>query len=95
METKKIKDALRVIKEAKDKKLHCFEIVGVEDGVSYTAFEVLPRKIDFNGNIGEYEYTYAIQEIEKDVMALRVGESMYFQPCRDDKTSKAIILRIV
>lgn len=93
MKTKDIKSALQVIKQVKENGLHCFEIVGVECGQTFNAFEVLPRKIDGNGD--EYEYTYALMEHEKEVMELRVGQSMYFQPCRDDKTSRAIIVRIV
>lgn len=91
MKTKEISNVLQVLKKVKENGLHCFEIVGVEDGQTFNAFETLPREIGCD----EYEYTYALMEHEKDVMALGVGQSMYFQPCRDDKTSRAIVVRIM
>lgn len=42
----------------------------------------------------ECEFIYALQEEIGMVEALSVGEAEYFQPNRDDKTSKGIILRI-
>ncbi len=41
-----------------------------------------------------FEYQYAMQYIIDDVLDLKLNESMYFQPNRDDKSSKGIILRI-
>lgn len=45
------------------------------------------------GNQNEYEYIYALTDILDSVLDLKVDESIYFQPNRDDKTSKGIIRR--
>jgi len=42
----------------------------------------------------ESEMAYSIQERTDDLLDLKKGESMYFQPVRDLKESKGIILRI-
>jgi len=41
----------------------------------------------------QYEFVYAMQEHTDAILDLRKGDSMYFQPNRDDKDSKGIILR--
>jgi hypothetical protein len=45
-----------------------------------------------NDNLPEYEY--AMKDIADMVLDLRVHESIYFQPNRDDKASKGIIYRM-
>ena len=40
------------------------------------------------------ESFYSMQEIIDDIMDLKAGDSMYFQPCRDDNNSKGIIIRV-
>lgn len=40
-----------------------------------------------------YEWEICVEEEEDKVLKLKVGESMYFQPNRDDSTTKGIILR--
>ena len=40
------------------------------------------------------EVRYAVQEVTDELLDLRVNESMYFQPNRDDKDSKGIIVRV-
>lgn len=42
----------------------------------------------------ENEYMFALQEITDTVLDLKKGESMYFQPNRDNGKSRGIILRI-
>lgn len=41
----------------------------------------------------EYEYIYAIQDIADKILDLKIGESMYFQPNRDNDLTKGIITR--
>lgn len=40
------------------------------------------------------EIWYAMDDRLDEVLDLKVGESMYFQPNRDDKKSKGIIFRV-
>ena len=52
---------------------------------------------DFDLNLlenDETETAYALQEQIDAVLDLKINESMYFQPNRDDNNSKAIITRI-
>lgn len=90
---KELENALKIVSDAKKNGVHCFKVLGVENGYDWEAFTYFPRVIDVNGS--EYEYNIALYEIEEDVMRLKVGESMYFRPNRDDKDSAGIILRIV
>jgi hypothetical protein len=39
------------------------------------------------------EVFYALNEELDNLMDLQIGRTMYFQPNRDDKTSKGIIIR--
>lgn len=45
--------------------------------------------------LGDYEFVNAMAEIENEIDKLFVGDCMYFQPNRDDKTSKGIITRVL
>ena len=40
-----------------------------------------------------YEIVYAMQEVFDAILDLQVNDSMYFQPNRDNKSSKGIIVR--
>jgi hypothetical protein len=40
------------------------------------------------------ELVYAFNEVIDAVLDLNLGESMYFQPHRGDKTTKGIIVRV-
>jgi len=40
-----------------------------------------------------YEWQICVQEALTEITKLKVGESMYFQPNRDDPNSKGLILR--
>lgn len=42
----------------------------------------------------QYEYIYALREITDEVLDIRKGESMYFQPNRDNDLAKGIITRV-
>jgi hypothetical protein len=43
----------------------------------------------------EYEWIYAIQSYHlDDILDLKIGENIFFQPDRDDNKSKGIITRI-
>lgn len=39
------------------------------------------------------EVKYALQDIGDKVLDMKIGDSLYFQPNRDDKKTKGIILR--
>lgn len=41
----------------------------------------------------DYEYIYALNEMLDEILDLKVGDSLYFKHNRDNKDSKAIILR--
>ena len=41
----------------------------------------------------EYEYIYALQEYFDRILDMKEGYSIYFQPNRNDKNSKGIIIR--
>lgn len=41
----------------------------------------------------EMEYIYAMREELDRILDLKIGESIYFQPNRDDKSTKGIIRR--
>jgi len=49
---------------------------------------IAPDKQDNN-----FEYIYSLRDILDNVLDLKINESMYFQPNRDNKNTKAIILR--
>lgn len=42
----------------------------------------------------DYEFVYAIDEVQKKVMKLKVGDRMYFKSLRDEPNSLGIITRI-
>ena len=54
--------------------------------------------ISFDQLIGKLssvdEYFFAMQECIDSILDLKLNESMYFRPNRDDKNSKGIIMRI-
>lgn len=63
---------------------------GVTDSVKNVTVE---RLIEERKN--EYEYIYAIQSYHlDDMLDLKIGESIFFQPIRDDSKSKGIITRV-
>jgi hypothetical protein len=63
---------------------------GVTDSIKNVTVE---RLIEERKN--EYEYIYAIQSYHlDDMLDLKIGESIFFQPIRDDSKSKGIITRV-
>lgn len=65
---------------------------GFTDSVKNITVE---RLIEERKNEYEYEYIYAIQSYHlDDMLDLKIGESIFFQPNRDDSKSKGIITRI-
>jgi len=66
---------------------------GHHESVTDTVHQLL-QGADAEEDGNDFEYRFAAQEISDDILDLKVNESMYYQPNRDDKDSKAIILRI-
>lgn len=67
-----------------------YELFIVENGDSGK----LKLTIEMLFTESENEYIYALQEIIDDILDLKKGKSLYFQPNRDDKESKGILLRV-
>ena len=60
------------------------------DGVStYTLNYPRKKKIE-----NDYEFVYAIDEVRKKVMKLKVGDRMYFKSLRSEPNSLGIITRM-
>lgn len=59
-----------------------------------TQIEILHPTITDIENNRDGEVYFSLQEQFDKVLDLNFGESMYFQPNRDDKNSKAIIVRL-
>jgi hypothetical protein len=47
----------------------------------------------FTHRDNDYEYVYAIQEMADELLDLKIGESIYFKPNRDNELAKGIIIR--
>ena len=60
------------------------------DGVSTHTLNY-PRKKKIEN---DYEFVYAIDEVSKKVMKLKVGDRMYFKSLRDEPNSLGVITRI-
>ena len=60
------------------------------DGVSTHTLNY-PRKKKIEN---DYEFVYAIDEVRKKVMKLKVGDRMYFKSLRSEPFSLGIITRI-
>ena len=52
---------------------------------------VYPRKKKIEA---DYEFVYAMDEVRKKILKLKVGERMYFKSLRDEPDSLGIITRI-
>lgn len=90
---KKYLDAIKTVSQARENGTKFFEAVINECGNTCISYFYTPFNPDLNGS--EYEYIYSIYENYLEaVNILEIGQSMYFQPTRDDKTSKGIITRI-
>ena len=62
----------------------------------FSSTELTQRVYDLEdlSNDDGSEILYALQEIIDEILDLKRGESMYFQPNRDNKESKGVIVRI-
>lgn len=63
------------------------------DAIYKDEFPVTRLSISIRGD-DDAEYIYALQDRMDEVLDLRRGESMYFQPIRDNNSTKGIIVRI-
>lgn len=67
-----------------------YRVLLVENGNDTSIYQSLKNILADDGA----EVNYAMQEIIDSILDLKVGESLYFQPNRDDRNSKAIIFRL-
>ena len=93
MNAREIENALKVISAAQEEGFKAYAVQISENGICTNRYVAFPRKVDDNGS--EYEFIYAMNEEMSNIEKLSIGKSMYFQPCRDDETSKGIITRIL
>ena len=90
---KEIEKALEIVSSAEKEGLKGYEVLICENGHSSRQLVIYPR-IKAMGN--DYEFIYALNEnYMNEVFNMKKGESMYFQPIRDDDKSKGIITRIM
>jgi hypothetical protein len=68
--------------------------VAVCDSAGISIEEVTILRLIITDNENNFEFLYAMQDIVDKILDLREGESMIFQPNRDDSNSKGIIYRI-
>lgn len=87
-----IEDALAVIEQARKEGRKAYRLQMSEPSGCGTLLVVFPRVVPYGD---DYEAIYAMQEIKDEIERLKVGENMYFQPSRDEETSKGIITRIL
>ena len=86
--------AFQKVMEARNANKRFFEAVVCENGNTTISYFYASNHKDFIK--GDFEYICAINEKYLEaVNILAIGQSMYFQPTRDDKTSKGIITRIL
>lgn len=68
------------------------EIFVTEDGHPVHEKLEFPKRGEDMDHGTEYEWYYSLREVTDQIMALNVGESMYFK-IRDDKASRGVIVR--
>ena len=93
MNAKEVESALNVLEQAKKESFRAYRVQICECGECWTGVAAFPRTPCESGS--DFEFIYSMNEIEKDIKKLKVGSSLYFQPIRDDSTSKGIITRIL
>ena len=71
-----------------------YKVIAVESAESYEVELTFNDILNLDDPDDTLELIYAIQEVGDKVLDLKVNESMYFQPYRDMKESKGIIIRI-
>ena len=87
-----IENALYMIEQARRDGRKAYKVQTSENGYCSDHIFVFPRLV---GNGDDWEYIYAMNERKDEIEKLKIGESLYFQPIRDDKESKGIITRIL
>lgn len=65
-----------------------------ESGYLSTQSITIEMLLNINDNMDDYEFIYALQEIADDVLDLKINESLYFKPNRDNELAKGIITRV-
>lgn len=88
-----VEKALKTIEEARKTGYKGYAVQISENGFCTFNYVVFPREEEKEG--ADYEFVYAMNEDMENIDKLSIGQSMYFQPCRDDETSKGIITRIL
>ena len=68
------------------------EIFVTENGCPVHEKLEFPKRGEDMDHGTEYEWYYSLLEVTEQIMALNVGESMYFK-IRDDKASRGVIVR--
>jgi hypothetical protein len=88
IKNKKLEPTFKIIHQL----LRLFNIVECQDGKMVSNEWHISELLDPDNNL---ETVYALQELGlDDVLDMKVGESMYFRPNRDNIHSKAIIFRM-
>jgi hypothetical protein len=93
MKQSDVENALALIEKARKEGFKGFYVQMSEDGwcgSQYVAFRESISEVE-----SAFEFVYSMQEKEKEIAALKIKESMYFKPNRDDPKSKGIITRIL
>ncbi len=72
-----------------------YKAVMLEQGETSTAEISLGDLLEEDDQGNNWEYIYTLQEHVDEVLDLKVGDSAYFQPNRDNKKSKGFIYRVV
>lgn len=93
MNTLEVEKALELIDRASEEGYKAYKVQASECGHCWTKIVAFPRPAKLDGS--DWEFVYAMTEIGDEWTKLDVGNSMYFQPTRDDANSKGIITRIL
>lgn len=71
-----------------------YRVLMVENGSTSTRETFDVYQLTGRDTKSMYEYMYALQEIGDKVLDLKIGESIYFQPNRDNNEAKGILIRV-
>ena len=93
MNTLEVEKALELIDRASEEGYKAYKVQASECGHCWTQIVAFPRPAKLYGS--DLEFVYSLFENKDEWTKLDVGNSMYFQPTRDDSNSKGIITRIL
>lgn len=93
MNTLEVEKALELIDRASEEGYKAYKVQASECGHCWAKIVVFPRPAKLDGS--DWEFVYSLFENGDEWTKLDVGNSMYFQPTRDDSNSKGIITRIL